>query len=78
MSYQSVQTALVQIRNPSFVPPVNGEELGKEAFFYAIDREESWPDAVQRGWNAAFDKVAGGIAIDDYLAAAKFVEEVLA
>lgn len=77
MSYQSVQSAIVQIKNPSFVPPVDGTELGRKAFFYGIDRQESWPEAMKEGWNAAFDKVADGIAVDDYLAASAFVEAVI-
>lgn len=77
MSYQSVQSAIVQIKNPSYVPPVDCAELGRKAFFYGLDRQESWPEAMKEGWNAAFDKVADGIAAEDYLAAAAFVDSVV-
>lgn len=77
MSYQSVQSVLTQIKNPSFVPPVDNAELGRKAFFYGIDRQEGWPETVQAGWNAAFDRCADGIAVDDYMAASAFVEAVI-
>lgn len=77
MSYQSVQSAISQSKSSSYVPPVNGEELGSKAFFYGIDREEDWPETVQKGWNAAFDRCADGIAVDSYLAASAFVEAVI-
>lgn len=77
MSYQSVQSVLSQLRNPSYVSPVDPFVLGRQAFNLGIDLQESAPVEVKRGWEAAFVKCAEGIAIEDYKAAAAFVESVL-
>lgn len=77
MSYQSVQSVLSQMKNPSYVSPVDPFVLGRRAFNLGIDLQESVPVEVKRGWECAFNKCADGIALQDYKAASAFVDAVL-
>jgi len=79
VSIQKIESALVESsQNPNFVPFVSRFKLGRMAFRYGLMVKDWWDKEVQSGWELSFNNCADGIALQDYKAAAAFVDSFLA
>lgn len=64
-----IKEMIGQSSNPSYIPPVNWNKVGRLAFRNSYQLEDHWPAQMKQGWWDSFGIVADAVALVDAVGA---------